>query len=181
MDWIYPLILAGAGLILVATLTSVLSLRFGAPLLLVFLGVGLLAGEDGLGLRFDDPNVAYLLGSLALAVILFDAGFGTRLPVLRRAAAPAFVLATVGVLLTTFLVGAAAHVILDLPWTYALLLGALISSTDAAAVFFLLRVGGVKINRRVGSILQVESGSNDPMAIFLTIFFIEMILSGAPR
>ena len=69
MDWIYPLILAGAGLILVATLTSVLSLRFGAPLLLVFLGVGLLAGEDGLGLRFDDPNVAYLLGSLALAVI----------------------------------------------------------------------------------------------------------------
>lgn len=178
MDWIYPLILIGAGLILVATLTSVLSLRFGAPLLLVFLGIGLLAGEDGLGLRFDDPNVAYLLGSLALAVILFDAGFGTRLPVLRRAAAPAFVLATLGVLLTTALVGAAAHFILDLPWTYALLLGALISSTDAAAVFFLLRVGGVKINRRVRSILEVESGSNDPMAIFLTIFFIELVLSG---
>jgi potassium/hydrogen antiporter len=81
-------------------------------------------------------------------------------------------------LLTTFLVGAAAQVILDLPWTYALLLGALISSTDAAAVFFLLRVGGVKINRRVRSILEVESGSNDPMAIFLTIFFIELVLSG---
>lgn len=178
MDWIYPLILAVAGLIVVATLTSVLSFRFGAPLLLVFLGIGLLAGEDGLGLRFNDPNVAYLLGSLALAVILFDSGFSTRLPVLRRAAAPAVVLATVGVLLTTFLVGAAAHVILDLPWTYALLLGALISSTDAAAVFFLLRVGGVKINRRVGSILEVESGSNDPMAIFLTIFFIELVLAG---
>ncbi|WP_017926790.1 potassium/proton antiporter [Thioalkalivibrio sp. HL-Eb18] len=178
MDWIFPLIFIGAGLIVVSVLTSVLSFRLGAPLLLVFLGIGLLAGEDGLGLEFDDPNTAFLIGSLALAVILFDSGFGTRLRTLRRAAGPAIVLATVGVALTTLLLGVAAHWLLDLPWAYALLLGALISSTDAAAVFFLLRVGGVKINRRVRSILEVESGSNDPMAIFLTVVFIEWILSG---
>ncbi|WP_019569790.1 potassium/proton antiporter [Thioalkalivibrio sp. ALE11] len=178
MDWVFPLILIGAGLLVFAVLTSVLSFRLGAPLLLVFLAVGLMAGEDGLGLKFDDPNAAFLIGSLALAVILFDSGFNTRLRTLRRAAAPAFVLATIGVALTTVVLGAAAHWLLDLPWAYALLLGALISSTDAAAVFFLLRVGGVQINRRVRSILEVESGSNDPMAIFLTVVFIEWILSG---
>lgn len=178
MDWIYLLILVGAGLIVVSVLTSVLAFRFGAPLLLVFLGIGLLAGEDGLGLVFDDVDIAYFVGSLALAVILFDSGFGTRTQALRRAAAPAIVLATFGVLLTTLLVGVAARFLFDLPWQHAFLLGAIISSTDAAAVFFLLRAGGVKIYKRARSLLEVESGSNDPMAIFLTIFFIELILSG---
>ena len=178
MDWMYLLILIGAGLIIVSVLTSVLAFRFGAPLLLVFLGIGLLAGEDGLGLVFDDVDTAYFVGSLALAVILFDSGFGTRTQTLRRAAAPAIVLATIGVLLTALLVGVAARFLFDLPWRHAFLLGAIISSTDAAAVFFLLRTGGVKIYKRARSLLEVESGSNDPMAIFLTIFFIELILSG---
>ncbi|HRQ59349.1 MAG TPA: potassium/proton antiporter [Azoarcus taiwanensis] len=173
----FTTILVGAGLIALSILTSALAFRFGTPLLLVFLCIGLIAGEDGLGLRFDDAELAYFLGSLALAVILFDSGFGTRVQTLRRAAAPAFVLATIGVFLTTIFVGVAARFLFDLPWLYALLMGAIISSTDAAAVFFLLRAGGVKIYKRVRSMLEVESGSNDPMAIFLTILFIEMILA----
>jgi cell volume regulation protein A len=177
MDWMFTAILVGAGLITLSILTSALAFRFGTPLLLVFLCIGLIAGEDGLGLQFDDAETAYFLGSAALAVILFDSGFGTRVQTLRRAAAPAFVLATVGVFLTTMFVGAAAHLLFDLPWLHALLMGAIISSTDAAAVFFLLRAGGVKIYKRVRSMLEVESGSNDPMAIFLTILFIEMILA----
>ncbi|MCH8552271.1 MAG: potassium/proton antiporter [Natronospirillum sp.] len=171
------IVLVGAGLIALSILSSTFAFRFGTPLLLIFLGIGLLAGEDGLGLVFDDAELAYFIGSLALAVILFDSGFGTRVQTLRRAAAPAFVLATIGVLLTTLLVAVAARFLFDLPWLYALLMGAIISSTDAAAVFFLLRAGGVKIYKRVRSMLEVESGSNDPMAIFLTILFIELIIS----
>lgn len=170
-------ILIGAGLIGLSVLTSVIAFRFGAPLLLVFLCIGLVAGEDGLGLVFNDPEIAYFLGSLALAVILFDSGFGTRTQTLKRAAGPAFVLATVGVLLTTVLVGVAARYLFDLPWLHAMLMGAIIGSTDAAAVFFLLRAGGIKIYKRVRSLLEVESGSNDPMAIFLTILFIELIVA----
>ena len=177
MDWMFTTILVGAGLIALSILTSAFAFRFGTPLLLVFLSVGLIAGEDGLGLVFNDAELAYFLGSVALAVILFDSGFGTRVQTLRRAAAPAFVLATVGVFLTTIFVGVAAHLLFDLPWLHAFLMGAIISSTDAAAVFFLLRTGGVKIYKRVRSMLEVESGSNDPMAIFLTILFIELILS----
>lgn len=179
MDWIYPVILVGAVLVGVSVLTSLLAFRISAPLLLLFLGIGLLAGEDGLGLQFDDPNAVYLVGSLALAVILFDSGFGTPVATLRRAAAPALVLATVGVLLTTALVAVAARFLFDLPWLYALLMGAIVSSTDAAAVFFLLRAGGVKIYKRARSVLEVESGSNDPMAIFLSLLFIELILADA--
>lgn len=171
------LILIGAGLIVLSILSSAFVFRFGTPLLLVFLCIGLIAGEDGLGLIFNNAEHAYFIGSLALAVILFDSGFGTRVQTLHRAAAPAFLLATVGVLFTTMFVGVAAFLLFDLPWLYALLMGAIISSTDAAAVFFLLRAGGVKIYKRVRSMLEVESGSNDPMAIFLTVLFIEMILS----
>lgn len=177
MDWMFTAVLLGAGLIALSILTSVVAFRFGAPLLLVFLCIGLVAGEDGLGLVFDDAEAAYFIGSLALAVILFDSGFGTRTHTLKRAAAPAFVLATAGVLLTTVFVGVAARFLFELPWLYALLMGAIISSTDAAAVFFLLRAGGVRVYKRVRSMLEVESGSNDPMAIFLTVLFIEMILA----
>ena len=177
MDWLFTLVLIGAGLVTISVLTSALAFRLGTPLLLVFLAIGLLAGEDGLGLQFNDSQIAYFVGSLALAIILFDSGFSTRVQALKRAAAPAFVLATLGVLLTTLFVGLAAKFLFDLPWLKALLLGAIISSTDAAAVFFLLRAGGIKIYKRVRSVLEVESGSNDPMAIFLTILFIELILA----
>ena len=176
IDWIYPLLLVGAALIVVSVFTSLVSFRFGAPLLLLFLGIGLGAGSDGLGIEFSDVNTAYFVGSLALAVILFDSGFGTSLKSFRQAAAPSIVLATVGVLLTTAIVGMAARLMFGFGWAEGLLMGAIVSSTDAAAVFFLLRVGGITIRDKVRSTLEVESGSNDPMAIFLVgamLFLIE--------
>jgi len=179
IDWLAPMVVIGAALVLFSILTSVLAFRFGAPLLLVFLLIGLVAGEDGLGLAYDDQAGAFFIGSIALAVILFDAGFGTRLSAFRRVAAPALGLATVGVVLTTGLVGVAAHWLFDLTWPQALLLGAVISSTDAAAVFFLLRAGGITLRSRVRGTLGVESGSNDPIAIFLTVTLVELVLHPA--
>jgi len=178
VDWIFPLILIGAGLIVISVLTSLVAFRFGAPLLLIFLGIGLVAGSDGLGLQFDDVNTAYFVGSLALAVILFDSGFGTSLKAFRQTAAPSIILATIGVVLTTLVVGIAAHFVLGLTLLEGMLMGAIVSSTDAAAVFFLLRVGGITIREKVRSTLEVESGSNDPMAIFLTVMFVELLISG---
>lgn len=159
--------------------TSLAAFRFGAPLLLIFLFVGLGAGENGLGLEFDDAGTAYFIGSLALAVILFDSGFGTSIRAFRQAARPAIALATVGVVVTAALVGLAAHFVLGLGWLQSLLIGAIVGSTDAAAVFFLLRIGRITIKERVRSTLEVESGSNDPMAIFLTLLLVELIAAGA--
>jgi cell volume regulation protein A len=181
LETMYLAILIGAGLIMAAVFTSWIAYRFGAPILLIFLAVGLFAGEDGLGLQFDNAAAAYFLGSLALAIILFDSGFGTKLSVFRQAAAPAIVLATIGVVLTTALVGVAAHFVLGLEWLQSFLLGAVVSSTDAAAVFFLLRVGGIHLRDRVRAVLEVESGCNDPMAIFITVTLVELIVMGTPE
>ncbi|RZU98681.1 potassium/proton antiporter [Spiribacter vilamensis] len=175
LEWLPPLVLIGSSLVLVSVLTSVLAFRIGAPLLLFFLAIGLIAGEDGLGVVYNDWSGAYLIGSMALAIILFDAGFGTKLRYFKKAAAPALTLATLGVLITTGFVGVAAHVLFGLPWTHALLLGAIVSSTDAAAVFYLLRVGGITLRERVRATLSVESGSNDPIAIFLVTALVELI------
>ncbi len=170
----------GAGLVAFSTLTSLISRRLGAPLLLIFLAIGLLAGEDGLlGIDFDSGGVAYFIGSLALAIILFDSGFETPLASYRLAARPALTLATVGVVLTAAIVGASAHYLFGVGWTEAMMLGAIIASTDAAAVFFLLRAGGLNLRDRVKATLEVESGANDPMAIFLTIALVELAASGA--
>lgn len=176
MDAITLPIFIGALLILAAALSSLLSFRIGAPLLLVFLCIGLIAGEDGLGLTFDDASLATLIGSVALAVILFESGFETPLSAYRLAAVPAITAATLGVLLTAGLLGVMAVAILGLPWLQGMLLGALVASTDAAAVFFLLRVGGIRVRDRVRSTLEIESGTNDPMAIFLTLTLVDIIL-----
>lgn len=178
MEVMSSLILIGASLLAVSAVTSVVSFRAGVPILLIFLGIGLLAGEDGLGLGFDNQDITFFIASLALAVILFDSGFQTRLQSLRVAAWPAGVLATLGVALTAALVAPVAWLVLDLSWMQALLLGAIVGSTDAAAVFFLLRVGGVTIGERVRSTLEIESGSNDPMAIFLTMALVEVLIAG---
>lgn len=173
-------ILIGAGLIAISIATSLVSFRFGAPLLLVFLGIGLLAGENGPGgIRFNDAGTAYFVGSTALAIILFDSGFETRTSSYRLAAWPSVVLASIGVAITAALVAVAAHLLFDLPWVYALLLGAIVSPTDAAAVFFGLRVGGVTLRERVKATLEIESGTNDPMAIFLTSTMVEIAISGS--
>ncbi len=175
-----PAILIGSVLVTVAIFTSVLSFRIGAPLLLIFLLLGLGAGENGPGgIVFDNAPAAYFIGSIALALILFDSGFGTNVQTLRVAAAPAIVLSTVGVVLTTVLVASVAHLMLDVEWLEALLLGAIVSSTDAAAVFFLLRAGGITLRERVRATLEIESSSNDPMAIFLTIALVQLIAADA--
>jgi potassium/hydrogen antiporter len=173
-------ILLAALLILAGILSSLVALRFGAPLLLVFLLVGMLAGEAGpLGLKFDDVRLAYTIGSVALALILFDGGLRTRYQSFRNVIGPAGLLATVGVLLTATLTAPAAVYALGLGWTEALLVGAVVASTDAAAVFFLLHAKGLRLRPRVSATLEVESGVNDPFAIFLTIVLIEIILHGA--
>src|SRR5690606_1463473 len=131
---IYLITLIATALVLFAAFSSLIAFRFGAPLLLVFLGIGLAAGTDGLGLDFDNASLAFFVGSLALAVILFDSAFGTSLATLRNAAAPAVVLATFGVVLTAGLVGIATYFIAGFNWLESFLLGATIASTDAAAV-----------------------------------------------
>lgn len=181
LETMYLAILIGAGLVMAAVFTSWFAYRFGAPILLIFLAVGLIAGEDGIGIVFDNSAAAYFLGSVALAVVLFDSGFGTKLATFRQAALPSVFLATFGVLLTTGLLGIAAHFVLGLSWMESFLFGAVVSSTDAAAVFFLLRVGGIHLRDRVRAILEVESGCNDPMAIFLTVTFVELITTGVPE
>ncbi|RAU23859.1 potassium/proton antiporter [Paramagnetospirillum kuznetsovii] len=172
-------ILIVSGLVALSIFSSLLSFRIGAPLLLVFLCVGLVAGEDGLGgLAFDDVDAAYLIGNVALAVILFDSGFHTSVKAFRAAAWPAMALASLGVFVTTAVVAVPVHALLDFGWLESLLMGAIASSTDAAAVFFLLRVGGIHVRDRVRATLEVESGSNDPMAIFLTLTLVALLADG---
>ena len=175
---IYLVTLVGTALVLAAAFSSLIAFRFGAPLLLLFLGIGLASGSDGLGIDFDNARLAYFVGSLALAVILFESGFGTPLAMLRQAAGPALTLATLGVLITTGLFGAATFYLTELNWRELLLLGATVASTDAAAVFFLLRAGNVNLRDRVRSTLEIESGTNDPIAIFLTITLVSVLAAG---
>lgn len=179
LDSISILILLGSMLILTGILSSLIALRFGAPLLLVFLILGMLAGESGPGgIRFDNVELAYTVGSVALALILFDGGLRTRLATFRSVLAPAGMLATVGVVVTAALVAPAAVVAVDLTWLEGLLLGTIVASTDAAAVFFLMHSRGLRLRPRVGATIEVESGTNDPIAIFLTIVLVEILLGG---
>ena len=142
--------------------------RLRVPASLLFLGFGMLVGDDGLALvRFDDPQVTQNLGVLALLVILFEGGMTTRPSDLRQAALPGFVLANVGVGVTAGVVAVAVRLLLEADWYTALILGAVVSSTDAAAVFALLR--RAPLPRRLGAMLEIESGTNDPFAIVLTI------------
>src|SRR5215467_4428699 len=171
-------ILFGALLVLAGMLSSLVALRFGAPLLLVFLVVGMFASEPGVIGQFDDVRAAYIVGSVALALILFDGGLRTRFSTFRSVLAPSLVLATVGVLLTAALTAPIAHLALGIGWIESLLVGSVIASTDAAAVFFLVHARGLRLRPRVGATLEIESGTNDPFAIFLTILLIELLLQG---
>jgi potassium/hydrogen antiporter len=171
-------LLFGALFVLIGIASSLIASRFGAPLLLVFLCLGMLAGQDGLGgFVFNDFRGTYIIGSAALAIILFDGGMRTRFANFRGVLAPAGALATMGVLITTVLTGAIASLVLGLTWIEGLLVGAVVSSTDAAAVFFLMRSKGVKLRRRVNNTLEIESATNDPAAVFLTIVLVEILLA----
>lgn len=155
--------------------------RLGGPLLLLFLGMGMLVGENGIvGLQFDQFSVAYEVGTIALALILLSGGLDTPLRDLKDAAGPSLALATGGVVLTSGIVGLGAMFAFGLPLEYGLLMGAVVGSTDAAATFLLLRQAGVRLIGRVRETLLVESGINDPMAILLTILLVGLVDTGMP-
>jgi len=174
MDPTFTLI--GALMLVFSIVLSPLSSRVGMPVLLVFLVVGMLMGEDGAGgIEFDNVELAFLIANLALGVILLDGGMRTRVDTFRVGLKPAIMLATVGVALTAGGAAIVAWWVFDLHWLIALLIGAIISSTDAAAVFSLLQGRGLHLNERVSATLEIESGSNDPMAIFLTLMLVTLI------
>ncbi|HEF8771502.1 MULTISPECIES: potassium/proton antiporter [Providencia] len=175
---IEQLILLTSILILLGIFSSKLSARLGLPMLVMFLFIGMLAGEDGIGqIAFNNVNVSYAVGSLALALILFDGGLQTSVKSIRLVWKPAFTLATFGVLVTAGITGLAAAYILGIPLLEGLLLGAIVGSTDAAAVFSLLRNAGIYLNERLQSTLEIESATNDPMAIFLTVGLLQLLMN----
>lgn len=179
MDAAFDVMLLAGGLLAGSILVGVLSMRVGAPLMAAFLGLGMLMGEDGPGgIIFDDFGGGFLVASMALAVILFDGGLRTPIETLRAGYKPAALLATIGVLITAAITGAAAALVLDSGWLHGLLIGAIVASTDAAAVFLLLHQRGTVLRRRVGAALELESGLNDPMAVFLTVTLVAFVQEG---
>ena len=181
MEFVNLPLLAASALVFASVLTGLFSARIGLSFLLIFLLAGILAGEDGIGgYRFDDFRLSFWVGNLALAVILLDGGLRTAYATFRTGLRPASLLATVGVVVCAGITAVAGVWFVELDWRTALLLGAIVGSTDAAAVFALLTRSGVTLNERVTATLEIESGVNDPMAIYLTLVFIALIGSGAP-
>jgi cell volume regulation protein A len=176
IDVLNTIILLAGILVLLGIVSSKFSARLGVPVLVLFLLVGMLAGSEGIGrIEFEDHSIAYGVGTLALAIILFDGGLSTSYASIRTALKPAMSLATIGVLITSLVTGLAAAWVLNISWLQGLLLGSIVGSTDAAAVFAVLRHGGVHLSDRLASTLEIESASNDPMAIFLTVGCIEVL------
>ena len=175
------LVLLAAGLVVFVTLLAgVYSARLGLSFLLLFLLAGMLMGQDGPGgVRFDSPLLAFWVGNAALAIILLEGGTSTRMQTFRAGVKPALVLATVGVLVTAGVVAAAAAILMDIDWRQGLLLGAIVGSTDAAAVFSLMRQAGLRLAGHASATLEMESGLNDPMAVFLVLALIASLKSGA--
>ncbi|MEK8086274.1 potassium/proton antiporter [Aquabacterium sp. A3] len=179
LDFLSLPLLTASVLFFASLLVGVFSKRAGFSFLLAFLFTGIMAGEDGpFGVRFNDYRLSFWVGNIALAIILLDGGLRTSFTTFRTGLKPALLLATVGVALTSGFTALAARVFLDLSWPTAFLLGAIVGSTDAAAVFSLLKSAGVRLNERVATTLEIESGMNDPMAVFLTLTFIGVASAG---
>jgi cell volume regulation protein A len=176
MEAMNLLLLGGGLLVFISLLAGVYSARLGLSFLLVFLVAGMLVGEDGPGgVKFDSPLLSAWVGNAALAMILLEGGLNTRMTTFRQGFRPALLLATVGVIITAGIVGVVAMQVLGIDWRRGLLLGAIVGSTDAAAVFSLLRHANLKLNERVSATLEMESGLNDPMAVFLVLALIAAI------
>ncbi|MBX2901474.1 MAG: potassium/proton antiporter [Cyclobacteriaceae bacterium] len=171
------ILLLGSIMLFASIIASKTSFKFGIPTLILFLIVGMLAGSEGPGkIYFDDPNIAQFMGVMALTFILFSGGLDTKLESVRPVLKNGLALSTVGVLITALLVGAFTAYVLNFSIVEGLLLGAIVSSTDAAAVFSILRTRNIGLKGNIRPLLEFESGSNDPMAFFLTISFIELVL-----
>jgi NhaP-type Na+/H+ and K+/H+ antiporter len=172
----HEFILVAGALCLVATFAGLISARIGTPLLLVFIAIGMLAGEDGPGgIRYDDFSSAYFVGSLALVAILFEGGLSTERGMIRKAFWPSLALATVGVAISAGIIALAVKFLLDMSWPHALLIAAATAPTDAAAVSITLRLARVEVPERVVAALEIESGLNDPMSVFLTVGIVEVL------
>jgi potassium/hydrogen antiporter len=169
LSQLYVALLAGGAVVLASIAAARAAARLGLPSLLLFLALGVAIGEDGLGLEFNDAQLAQNLGTAALAVILVEGGITTRWPDVRTMVAPAAVLATIGVGVSVLVTAAGAHLLLGMNWQLALLLGAIVSSTDAAAVFAVLR--GLPVSRRMAGMLEAESGFNDAPTVILVLLF----------
>jgi cell volume regulation protein A len=180
MDALNIALLVAGTLVFASVVAGLFSVRAGLSFLLVFLVVGMLAGEDGPGgIEYDNVGLSLQIGSAALAVILLDGGLRTHLSTFRTGLKPAAWLATLGVLVTAAITGAAVALLFDLPWMLGLLAGAIVGSTDAAAVFSLLKSSGLRVNERLASTLEIESGLNDPMAVFLVLALTAALAPGA--
>jgi potassium/hydrogen antiporter len=167
-------------LVILSILTIKLSARFGIPSLTLFLIIGMLAGSDGLGgLYFDNPQLVQTLGVIALVLILFSGGLDTEWTGVRPVLWNGLALSTIGVVLTALLVGWFVSVVQHLSFLEGLLLGAIVSSTDAAAVFMVLRARNARIPKRLANLLELESGSNDPMGVVLVLAIIQLLINPA--
>lgn len=179
------ILFASSILLILSVFAGKAGYRFGLPSLLLFLGIGMVFGSDGVGIQFDNAKAAQFIGMLALSIILFSGGMDTKLKEIKPVASQGVVLATLGVLLTTFLTGGFIYLICHYSTEYAtltlpesLLLAAVMSSTDSASVFSILRSKGVLLKENLRPTLELESGSNDPMAYLLTLILIAFIQSG---
>lgn len=171
------LLLIGAILIIVSIVIAKLFHNIGIPTMLLFIGVGMLAGSEGIGgIYFNDPSLAQSIGIIALVFILFSGGLDTNWSESKKVSKPAFLLATLGVLITALVIGVFVMWIFNTSFLWGLLVGSIISSTDAAAVFSILRTGNIELKGKLKALLELESGSNDPMAVFLTIGTIDLLL-----
>lgn len=178
MDPLTLSLLGGSALLLFSVILSKTSVKIGVPTLIIFLGIGMLVGSDGLGIEFNDYSLAQALGTIALNIILFSGGLDTNIESVKPVAGKGFSLATLGVFLTALLVGAFAYWVTDFTFLESLLLGAIVSSTDAAAVFSIFRTQKAGLKRKLKDVIELESASNDPMAYFLTITIISLISEG---
>lgn len=178
MPFVNEFLFFAGSLLCLSILAGVGLHRTGAPVILVFLCVGIAFGQDGPGgIVFNDMTISYWVCSAALAVILFDGGLHTPVRHFRAVARPAFALSTLGVVLTAAVTGIGMWGLFGVSWPHAFLFGSIVASTDAAAVFLLLRQRGMALKPRIAHTLEVESGINDPMAIFLTLTFVELVLA----